>query len=208
MNRAGVAVGVVLSAIVLLRFWLWRALLFFRPATLRGEWDSFEADTRLPIALERLGAELSDEGFILLGSRLERAPLGPTRTLYEWANADARSFATLYVRASEPRFFFLTPLADGGFVLSANHRRPLGDESRGYLSSGLEGVTVARLHRAHQRRLVGLRPEGKFDARAREEAAQLWLDRFGRFEIRQKNVRALLWSLSALALAAYAIFSV
>jgi hypothetical protein len=197
------------GAAAVLRSQLWRAWLCLNPEALRSEWDSPAEGLRLPASLQGIAQSLADQGFIPLGLRLECAPLGPVRRLYEMAHDGSGIFATLYEGqgGDPPHFYLLTPIEGEGFILSANHRRPAGDESRGYLSSGLEGVSAVRLVRAHQRRLAGHSATGPFTVEGREAAAKRWRNRFGRFELRRQNVRGLIWSSAALVAAAAALFS-
>jgi hypothetical protein len=186
------AVGASIFAAVILRLNLWRALLFLRPSKVDVEQDSPADQMKLPESLNAAASELRGLGFEPLGSRYEKAAISPAFISFDYACAREHAYATLYPsRFGAARLYFLTPVEGGGFVLTANFRRPSRKSGSSYLAGGLPNVPADRLLKAHQKRLEGLKPTESYSAQARLEAARAWLDGPGRGEIRQQNLNGL-----------------
>jgi hypothetical protein len=184
---------------------LWRALLFLWPASVRTDIDTPAGQVEIPPRLAQLGRELSTLGFRELGSRYEKPFLGEERLCYEYAYPDLKVFATLYRnRFDQPRLFYLT-LVDGGFVITANYRRPAREIPQRYLSGGLENISAERLLKAHLRRLEPFRPRGEYNAETRLASAREWQSGLGRSEVREQNMVGLLWSAAVVGLALAAV---
>jgi hypothetical protein len=186
------AVGAAIFAGILLRLNLWRALLFLRPSRVLVEQDSPADQMKLPESLSPAAAELRALGFEPLGSRYEKAALAPAFVSFDFACAREHAYATLYPsRFGASRLYFLTPVEGGGFVLTANFRRPSRKSGAAYLAGGLPNVPADRLLKVHQKRLEGRKPTESYSTEARLEAARAWLDGPGRGEIRQQNLNGL-----------------
>ncbi len=198
-----------------LRYFLWRAILFVEPDTLRIEADSpplkwnGEDWGLVPEPLRKASQELLGLGFIPLGTHIERAILGPTRTCFDYVHHESSSHATLFEGAGgQPHAYLLTALANGGFVHSASYRRPAREVAGLYLSGYLEEASVERVVRAHWRRLDGLEPTLSPTLEGRVAAQQAWYARFGRPEVRQRHARGLLWSVGSLGMVAWALWGI
>jgi hypothetical protein len=186
------AIGAAIFGGIILRLNLWRALLFLRPSGVVVEQDSPADQMKLPESLHAAVAELRALGFEPLGSRYEKAALAPAFVSFDFACAREHAYATLYPsRFGGARLYFLTPVEGGGFVLTANFRRPSRKSGSGYLAGGLPNVPADRLLKAHQKRLEGLKPTDSYTPQARLDAARAWLDGPGRGEIRQQNLNGL-----------------
>jgi len=196
-------VGLVL-ALMLLRLNFWRAVLFLAPTSVRVEPEAPADQMDLPPELAPLAEQLRALGFTALGSHEEKPRFHPATRSYDFARPAERVFATLHLgRDATPRLYLLTPLAPGGFVITAGYKRPALDLA-GYRSGGLEGASPERLYRAHLRRLEGLTPSGDFTWEGRVEAGRSWYRGLGQKEIRRQNLPGLLWTLAALAIVASA----
>jgi hypothetical protein len=206
LGQLGVAVAGLVLAGVLLFLNFWRALLFLVPHTVRVEPEAPGDQMDLPDVLAPLAEQLQALGFTSLGSHEEKPLLQKATRSYDWAHPQERVFATLHLGGDEtPRLYFLTPLAGGGFVVTASYRRPALDLPA-YRSGSLEDAAPERLLRAHVRRLEGLAPEGPevFTWEGRVEAGRAWYRGLGRREIRRQNLQGLLWTAIALAIVASA----
>lgn len=206
LGQLGVAVAGLVLAGVLLALNFWRALLFLLPHTVRVEPEAPADQMDLPDALAPLAAQLQALGFTPLGSHEEKPLLQKATRSYDWAHLGERVFATLHLGNGEgPRLYLLTPLASGGFVVTASYRRPALDLP-GYRSGSLEDASPERLLRAHVRRLDGWEPAGPeaFSWEGRVQAGRAWYQGLGRKEIRRQNLQGLLWTAIALAIVASA----
>ncbi|RKH22454.1 hypothetical protein D7Y13_31715 [Corallococcus praedator] len=204
LGQLGFVVASLVLAGVLLFLNFWRTLLFLFPGTVRIEPEAPADQMDLPEALAPLEGQLQALGFTPLGSHEEKPLLQKATRSYDWAHPGERVFATLYLgRDDLPRLYLLTPLASGGFVVTAGYRRPALDLP-GYRSGSLEGASPERLFRAHVRRLDGLdRAEpGAFTWEGRVQAGRSWYQGLGRKEIRRQNLQGLLWTAIALAIVA------
>ncbi|RKH64240.1 hypothetical protein [Corallococcus llansteffanensis] len=204
LGQLGVVVAGLVLAVVLLRLNFWRALLFLFPGTVRIEPEAPADQMDLPDALAPLAGQLQALGFTPLGSHEEKPLLQRATRSYDWAHPGERVFATLHLGVDGlPRLYLLTPLAPGGFVVTASYRRPALDLP-GYRSGSLEDASPERLLRAHVRRLEGLGPVAASDFTwdGRVQAGRAWYQGLGRKEIRRQNLQGLLWTAIALAIVA------
>jgi hypothetical protein len=195
-------VGALVFAAVLLRLNLWRAVLFLRPSRVAIEQDAPPDQMKLPESLIATAKELTALGFEPIGSRYEKTALAPPFISYDYASAPMQAFASLYPsKFGRPRLYFLTPVEGGGFVITANFRRPSRkSEARRYLAGGLPNIPMDRLVKAHHKRLEGYLPIGTFTFQARLDAARAWFDGPGRGEIRQQNLSGLVSTVLSVAL--------
>jgi hypothetical protein len=200
----GIALSGAVAAWILHRN-LWRAVLFISPGSLRTDSDSPAGQVQLPPSLIPLSRELIALGFRELGSRYEKPVLRRERLCYDYAHSELKAFATLYLGSFEkPRLFFLT-VVQGGFVITANYRRPAREIPNRYLSGGLENVSSDRLLKAHLRRLEPFQPLGEYNAEARLAAERQWFLGHGKSELREENLMGLLWSAAMVALVVAAV---
>jgi hypothetical protein len=201
-------------AFLLLLLWvlranLWRAILFVRPQSIRIEADAPAGQVKLPEELFALDAALRAAGFASLGSHSERPRLGQETFSYDYLHAQEKVYGTAYVgRDGSARLYLLTPTTNGGYVITANYRRPARERKGAYVSGALENPTVERLLKAHQRRVpeVGQSATGAAgDQEARLAAARAWFEGSGQGEVRMQNAFGLLWTLGTLGMVAAAI---
>ncbi|MBS1150594.1 MAG: hypothetical protein H6Q89_2292 [Myxococcaceae bacterium] len=193
---------------VVMRGNLWRAWLCLHPTSIAIEADAPAGQIKLPKELERADAELRALGFVSLGSHVEQPRFGPEMLSYDYAHPGDQCFATLYVSTNgEAKLYFLTPTERGGFVITANHRRPAREIKGHYLSGALESLPAPRVFTAHLRRVseVGT-PEGEFTQAGRIAAAKAWFAGPGKLEVRQQNALGLLWTVGTVGMVAAAIF--
>lgn len=209
MDRSLVLLFVaVAAAAFVLRYMLWRALLVFAPASVRVEPEDPPGQARIPSPLAKIVEQLAGLGFSPIGTHSERPPLGPSTLCFDFARGSDRTFATAWVTADgPPRLYFLSVLAGGGFVITANYRRPARNLEGQYLSGGLEAVSPERVLKAHLRLLDGRALSAELSLDARVEAARAWYSGHGRAEVRQQNFPGLLWSLGTLGMVAAAILA-
>lgn len=201
------AIGLGVIAVVM-RGQFWRAWLCLKPASIWIEADAPAGQTKLPEPLEKLDAELRAIGFVSLGSHVEHPKFGPQMISYDYGHEKEKAFATLYVsNVGAARVYFLTRTTGGGFVITANHRRPAREIKGRYLSGALEAMPAARVFTAHVRRVgdVGA-PECDITQAARIDAAKEWFAGHGKLEVRQQNALGLLWSVGTVGMVAAAIF--
>ncbi|MBX5484444.1 MAG: hypothetical protein IRZ16_21695 [Myxococcaceae bacterium] len=201
-------VAVLLVAAFILRLAFWRAVLFFRPKSLRIDAEDPPGKERVPKSLARLTKELEALGFVPLGSHSERPLFGPVTICFDYARAENKTFATIFEsRWGAPRLYFMSLLAGGpGFVITANYRRPAKELPGRYISGWLEDIPADRVFRAHVRRIEGMALEGTFTQAARLEYARAFADGPGVSEARQEHVQGLLWTFGSLGMVAAAIF--
>lgn len=198
----GKLVLICAGALALLRWNLWRAILFLRPQATTVEPDAPADQSKPPAPLEKTEAELSALGFAKLGTHLERSPLSKTRLGFDYAHPGERVFATAFLSPrGEPRLYFLTPTANGGFVITADHRRPAHEVPGRYLSGGMDETSPERIFKAHLRRVATVgEPQMTPTLEARVEAGRAWYAGPGRREVRQQNALGLLWTLGSLGM--------
>lgn len=194
-------------AAAVLRLTFWRALLVLRPTSVRLEVEEPGDQVKIPPGLQKSAAELERLGFVRLGSHSEKPPLGPRTLCFDFARPAKGIFATLFEGRDEAAALYLmSRLASGGFVISANHRRPAKDEPGRYVTGWLEDVPVDRIYKAHLRRVEGMPLEATFTQEGRMEAARAWYEGPGRSELRQQHVPGLLWTVASLGMVAAAVF--
>lgn len=198
----------VIAALVILRLHLWRALIFLKPSSVRVEADAPADNVTVPGALEPAWDHLRAEGFTLLGTHLEEARFAPAVTMYDAVHAEKRVFASLSIaKEGGAQLVLLTPTAAGGFVLTANYRRPAREVPGRYSSGGIEGAAPERLVKAHLRRTEGLAtPNDGWTLDGRVAAARAWYLGAGKTELRQQHAVGLLWTLFAIGMVGAAIF--
>ena len=207
VNAIVLTLGVGVIAVVM-RGNLWRAWLCLRPTSINIEADAPADQVKVPAALEKADAELRALGLTSLGSHLEQPRFGPQMFSYDYTHPTEKCFATLYLSTTgEANLYFLTPTQRGGFVITANHRRPAREIKGHYLSGALEFLPAARVFTAHLRRVteVGI-PEGDFTQAGRVAAAKAWFAGPGNVEVRQQNALGLLWTVGTVGMVAAAIF--
>ncbi len=207
-GHPGIRFLVVVVAAVLLRWHLWRAWAFVLPTSIRTEQESPPDTDPVPGALEATHEQLKKLGFAWLGTRLEHPRFGKKLVNYDYAHAELGAFATLYEGlGGAPRLYFFTPTKGGGYVLTANFRRPTRIVEGRYLSGYLEVSDVERLLKAHARRIPELGgADGVWTMDGRLDAARKWFAGFGKAEVRQQNAVGLLWTCGAIGMVGAAIF--
>jgi hypothetical protein len=202
------AVLVLAFAAVGLRLFLWRGVLFCAPASLRLLADSPPGLEAVPAELGGVQEALVGLGFVPLGTHLEHPYFGPRLLSFDYCLPDARTFASVSAGHSRrPRLYLMTPTPAGGFVVTADHRRPARAIPGHSLTGYLQGASPERLLKAHQRRVaeVGAADiECTLDGRV--AAAKAWYRGAGQAEVRLQNVVGLLWTLAALGMV-YAVCS-
>ncbi len=205
----------------MLRLNLWRAWLTLNPASMRLVVEDPGPVSQLPHSLEATHDALLALGFVSLGTHLEHPRFGLATLMYDYAHAHDGVFASLfeaprwgvrwgrglaYVPRSESegpaaRLVLTSPMANGGFVVSANARRPGANVPGRYLSGAIEGVSADRLFKAHLRRLPQLgAPQAEWTIDGRLHAAKTWHCEVGKTELRQQHAVGLLWTLGALGM--------
>ena len=186
---------------IILRAYLWRALLFLKPERMRLEVDAPADQAKPPVALGPREAELLALGFVRLGSHLERPPLGKSQVSFDYGHPQDHAFATLYAMRGGPRLYFFTPTANGGFVITADHRRPARELPGRYLSGGIDEAPAERVYKAHQRRVASVgEATAPVTHEARLDAARAWYGGEGKHEVRQQNALGLLWTVGTLGM--------
>jgi hypothetical protein len=202
------AVLVVAVASVLLWWNLWRAIIFLFPGSVQLQVDAPPGMTPVTGALEGTHDELVQHGFKLLGTHLEHPRLGRTQLSWDYVDGQQQAFASLHVGArGRARLYLLTPTENGGFVLTANYRRPSREVKQRYLAGALEEVSFDRLWAAHQRRIpeVGT-PKAEWTLEGRVAAGRAWFQGPGALELRLQNAVGLLWTVGALGMVGAAMF--
>lgn len=184
------------------------ALLFVAPS-IRVVGDP-EATPRSAARL-RIGGALEELGFVLLGVRRERAPLGALdREIDSYVDAKRGVYAdVLEGRLQEaPQVAYFTPFEDGRSVLTTSFARRAVTTDR--VQAGcLTGATPEALLAAHEvalRRFAarGRAPHVAEDLESRLEAARRWSLGPGRSDLRRDNAMAFAIVLIALLLLASA----
>ncbi len=197
----------LVGAAALLRVFAWRALLFLRPQLVRVEPDTPADVTTVPGALEGEWDDLHRLGFTLLGSHLERHPLGPELVFYDGVHPEQPVCGSVFLGPDgSKRLMLLTRSADG-YVITTNYRLASLEVPGRYLAGGIEGASAERLLKAHLRRMTELREPRRLDSlEKRVEAAREWFAGAGKPELRQQHAVALLWTLGALGMVGAALF--
>lgn len=189
------------GALVLLRVFAWRALLFVRPEAVKVEVETPADVTTVPGALEGEWDDLKRLGFALVGSHVERHLLGPSRVLYDAVHPEHPVAASVFLDpAGHKRLVLLTRSAQG-FVISTNYRLASVEQPGRYLAGGIEGAHAERLLKAHLRRIGEIGAPVRLETvEARVDAAREWYRGAGKPELRQQHAVALLWTLGALGM--------
>lgn len=190
-------------------FVLWRnlpgALLSVFPKLMRarGEDESWpEVDKDL---FARMEEELQPLGFQRLGVHVERAPLKRSVVAYDFVHEAEKTWATARAQGREITLTLLTPLDQGAFVLTADHRVQGHDQPGRCLAGGMPGAQPEQLLAAHRRRVERLKESGRSPAadlslEARVKAEGEWFASFGGRELRLRHLNNLLMTLMALGL--------
>jgi len=199
---------VVAVAAALLRWHLWRAVVFVAPRSVRVEADTPDDSVPVTGSLESTHEALLKLGFSLLGTHVEHPRLRRPTMCWDYVDAKRSAFATLYEGPEgRAQLDFLTPTEGGGFVLTANYRRPSREVKHRYLSGALEGASSDRLWAVHQRRIPELgAPAAEWTLEGRVAAARAWLQGPGAVELRLQNAVGLLWTVGALGMVGAAMF--
>jgi hypothetical protein len=198
------ALGLVL---VILYKNLWRAVLCIAPASLALESEDPPDRMQVPAELAPLARELSRLGFSSIGSRREKPRLARATIFYDFAKAQDKVFATLFLSTSgTPRLYYLTVTPNNGFVITADYRRPSREIPGVYLAGALEDFPPERIYRAHLRRIEPIGAVGEYTQEGRLKAAKAWSSGPGRSEIRQQNLHGLVWTAGTLGILAAAVF--
>lgn len=189
----------VLVGLALVRWQLWRALVFLRPTLVGVEAeDPSDGHLEVPPVLEDARGALTELGFRWLGTHSERALAGPTVTFFDAVHPQDLVFASLSVHLARPRLVLVT-LGERGFVVTADHRRPARDVAGRYLAGALEGVGPRRLVLAHLRRAAAMgAPLGRPTLEGRVELARRWYAGPGRTDLRLQHAVGALWTLGGL----------
>jgi hypothetical protein len=187
---------------LIVRWNLWRAILFIQPHALSLEADAPADQASPPVTLQPAEGELLALGFSRLGSHLEKPPLSRARLNYDYVHAGEQVFATLFASPrGKSRLYFLTPTANEGFVITADHRRPAHEVPGRYLSGGLDETSAERIFKAHLRRVATVgEPRVSPTLEARVEAGRAWYRGAGVREVRQQNALGLLWTVFSLGM--------
>jgi hypothetical protein len=198
--QLGIIVAVSAAAGWLLRKNLWRAGVWIFPTSVRVEDDApATAKLRLPLPIDADVETLKGLGFTFIGTHLEQPRLGAAVLMFDYASAEHRAFASLFVtEEGDARAELLTPLEAGGFVRTANYRRSALEE-KGYFSGYLENVPLERVLQAHQRTASSLgAPAAHWDTQARLAAARAWYrSPAAARELRQQHQSGLVWTFGA-----------
>jgi hypothetical protein len=182
-----------------------RALLFVAPSLVRVE--ARAGDPPRTIAQVRAGEALQALGFVRLGARREVAPLGAVDDWSDvWAAADGEVYAD--VGAGAPGegapLEFVSPFADGAFVVTADHPR-LALRGPRVQAGGIPGATVEAALAAHRIALARFAREhgaamARPDLEARVAAARRFRAGPGRGELRRLTAMSFANACVALAL--------
>jgi hypothetical protein len=187
-------------ALQLLRLNAWRAWLFLFPTRVRLR----PVDPGpVPPALVPWVEQLRALGFVPVGGHVQHSPLHRGVTAHDFAHADERVFASLYLSArGDPRVYLLSPVASGDAVLTD------GAPASPLVLAGLARAAarqcppVARVLALHRERMRGREAVGEFTGPGRLAAGHTWLQGPGQREIRRQSLPGLLWTILALALVA------
>jgi hypothetical protein len=202
LTPAQLAALIALSAAAgwVLRKNAWRAGVWLFPSSVVVEDDApADAKVRIPLNLEPLVKVLDGLGFKFIGTHVEQPRFGAATLSFDYASSEGRAFASLFLNEEEePRAEYLTPIAGGGFVRTANYRRSALEE-KGYFSGYLENIPLERVLHAHQRTVAttGQVVEA-WDTRARLDAARAWYKSpAAARELRQMHQQGLMWTFGA-----------
>ena len=192
MTPSRALLSLALAAVI-----LWRnlpvGLLCLSPGWMR--FRRLEGDDQVDLSFAALlEEELVPLGFRRLGTHLERPPLGRGTVCYDFVHEGEGAFATAFGSRGDVIFYLLTPLSQGGFVLTANHSRQ-GVERQGYLSGGIPDAPPEQLLPVHRRRVErlkeqGLTPTADLSMEGRLAAAVAWSRGKGVRETRLKSANA------------------
>jgi hypothetical protein len=212
---------------VMFRLNLWRAWLVLRPGSTRLFVEDPGTLSQVPSALEPMHDALRALGFTSIGSHLEHPRFGAQTLMYDYAHPALGVFASVFVAPAwglhfarglawvprtesegpPVRLVLLTPTQHGGFVVSANARRPGANVAGRYLSGALVDAPPDRLLKAHLRRVPELgAPNAQWTIDGRLAAAKEWYSEVGKTELRQQHAVGLLWTLGALGMVGASFF--
>ncbi len=186
-----------------------RALLFVAPGLVRLHSRAGEGPRSTPQL--RAEEELAGLGFVRLGARRERGPLGGLDFASEcYVNEREGAWADVFDHAPRggggPMAYFLSPFPRGAMVLTANHPR-LAVSTADVQAGGLPGAAIAATWSAHRVAVARFRerhgaPEAPASLAARDAAARRWYAGAGRRELRRLFVMNFVNTLVALVLLA------
>jgi len=197
----GVAIAILVAALIGLRFQAWRAMLVLWPARVRLEAETPADATQVPGELEDVVAELKRLGFELLGTHSEKVPLAPTRHFVDCVHKADGVIASVTVGPDEQDHLTFFTESERGFVVTANYRRAAREVPGSYLSGGLDGASAERLLKVHLRRTPEIGPHKRIeDLESRVDSARRWFSGSGKAELRQQHAVGLLWTLFALGM--------
>ena len=206
---------------------LWRAWLVLQPGSTRLFIEDPGALTQVPGSLEAMHETLKSLGFASIGTHLEHPRFGASTLMYDYAHPALGVFATIFAAPSwgirfargiawvprtesegpAVRLVLLTPTQNGGYVVSANSRRPGANVAGTYLSGALVDAPADRLLKAHLRRVTELgAPKAEWTIEGRLAAAKEWYSEVGKTELRQQHAVGLLWTLGALGMVGASFF--
>jgi len=192
-------------------------LLFsFDPGSLRVWFDDTQQSAALvsrSAALRDLVAALKSLGFLPLGLKLEKLPLGgPAYREVALASGERSTFASIVLaRSGEPAsFYFYTPFEDGGMVFTRNFAFGREAEAPPISVRNLPGGSPEQVLAAHAGRVRdfearGLRPSASCSQQGRLDATRAFYAsnyaRRGVAYLRSPDVLAFFFMLAVLALA-------
>jgi len=199
----------VFAAVQLARY-ARRALVFAAPGLVTVE-GLPGAPSPAPLRT-RAGEELEELGFVRLGVRRERAPLGGLSIEADaFAHPAEGAYADVFqdTPSSPAAVQLFTPFSDGAAVLTANFRRR-GVVGPRLQAGGLPGATVAQTLAAH--RVAAARfqadhgePQVGADMEARVSAARAWYRGEGRRELRRTTLPSFVNACLAIAILAWSL---
>lgn len=109
-----------------------------------------------PELAARMEEELSPLGFRPLSAHIEQPPLARPTVQYDFVNDETATFATGAMGKGGARLYLVTPFPSSrvpSFVLTADHKRPYGEQSKERLVGGIQVANPEALVAMHRRRL-------------------------------------------------------
>jgi len=127
-------------------------LFLLRPSVIRAWFEAGPEGIGKAASPAALGliAVLRELGFEALGVKAEKTPLRPIVRELAFVAADRQCYASVAARPPGTRFYYYTPLAAGGFVLTSNSAFPKIASATVVQQSHLGGDPRALLERHHE----------------------------------------------------------